>query len=864
MTMAKLDAGAFRKTLDEKREKARILHFNGADGHSVCKEISRAVDETIAQLFEADNDSFDGALVALGGYGRGLLNPFSDVDLLFLLKNGGSAPPASILTALWDIGLKVGHSSRSIRDTIAVGRADLTARTSMVESRFLCGNSELYEDFHKKYLREVIRKGSGAFIVAKKEEMEIRHATHGKVIRLTEPDIKESPGGLRDLHTAWWAIRSKITINSLSELAELGAVSQKAVDSVTLAHSFLLRLRNALHFNVNKLEDVLIQPLQPTIGRDEGFEGSDNEVAAELMKKYYSTAHVINNFASDVVDFAYNYKRMKFWRPIRTDRYGLFSDGEKLHAKSFPTEGYENSLELLLQIATRLSKENLALSPNLRRSLKKLSAEAPPKLFEGKEAGRCLMEILKLYNSAKALEAFRNVGIIDRFIPEFIAINGLSQFDMFHRYSTDEHTLTAIKKLEGIASGSAPVASLLVDILRTQPDLEVVKLALLLHDLGKRAEDYHAVEKDIRTPVILKRLGLSSLGSAVGFLVREHLLMSVVAQHHDFLRPETLKRFCRKVRNRDRLRRLYLLTYSDISAVGPGVWSDWKNKLLVDLYLRAEQFFIKGDAIFRSNDEQLTALTLKVIKQPGRAVSEEEVHDFIARAPENYTRNAYPERVAEDALFAQKLESGSVALRFQQNPGDLTGNLTIAGTERLGFFSVVAGALAAERMGIVEAQIHTFKDHMALDTITVHGKNLTMLSDDRSLERFRQELLAFLNGEKDFRDLVSGRTRYMRKENRAGSAYAEPEAFVLNHLFENLSVIETRAQDRIGLLYDITRILAKMELSIASAKIYTQGPRATNVFYVTTENEKKIEDKEQQKEIVEALVSAIKSPAGED
>jgi len=167
-------------------------------------------------------------------------------------------------------------------------------------------------------------------------------------------------------------------------------------------------------------------------------------------------------------------------------------------------------------------------------------------------------------------------------------------------------------------------------------------------------------------------------------------------------------------------------------------------------------------------------------------------------------------------------------------------------------------------MGIVEAQIHTFKDHMALDTITVHGKNLTMLSDDRSLERFRQELLAFLNGEKDFRDLVSGRTRYMRKENRAGSAYAEPEAFVLNHLFENLSVIETRAQDRIGLLYDITRILAKMELSIASAKIYTQGPRATNVFYVTTENEKKIEDKERQKEIVEALVSAIKSPAGED
>lgn len=854
-----------RKFLDEQRDEAFNLHSEGADGRDICRKLCVAVDDTIVGLFnEAETEKFDGALVALGGYGRGLLNPFSDVDLLFLLKNGGSPPPPSILSALWDLGLTVGHSSRSIADTVAVGLADITARTAMVESRFLCGNVSLYDEFHKKYLREVIRKNPGAFIIAKKEEMEERHRNHGKVMRLTEPNIKESRGALRDLHTAWWAIRSKATVNSLSDLVDLGAVDPRMIDSVKLAHSFLLRLRNGLHFNAKRLEDVLIQSFQPALGRGEGFEGSDNEVSAELMRKYYDATSVIDDFTSDVVDFAYGYKVRKFWRPIRADRDGLFSDSAKLHAKQFPPDDNKDILWLLARIAERLAKENLSPAPKLRQGLKKLCKDAPSKLFEGKEAGLCLMKILKLRNSAKALEAFRDTGVLERFMPEFSAITGLSQFDMFHRYSTDEHTLTTIRKLEGISTGAESVASLLVDVRRTQPDLEVVKLALLLHDLGKRAEDYHAVEKDTHTPVILKRLGLLSLKGPVGFLVREHLLMSFTAQRRDFLMPETLKRFCRKVRNRDRLRILYLLTYSDISAVGPGVWNDWKNKLLVDLYLRAEQFLIKGNAVFSSNEDQLTALTLEVIKQPGLAVSSDAICDFVKMAPESYIRNAYPEKVAEDALLVDQLENESIVLRFQQNLGDQTGQLTIVGTERLGFFSVVAGALAAEKMDIVEAQINTFKNSVALDTITVQGTNLSRLSDDKSLERFRQELIAILNGEKDFGEIVSRRTRYMSKPESFGQSGREPTVVILNHLFENLSVVDVRAYNRIGLLYDVTRVLAKMKVSIVSAKVNTHGPDAISVFYVATDDDKKIGDEEKQKELIGVILSAIKSPAGED
>ncbi|VAX16832.1 [Protein-PII] uridylyltransferase / [Protein-PII]-UMP uridylyl-removing enzyme [hydrothermal vent metagenome] len=862
-----------KQTLLEKRKLVREKHEEGLDGLTICGDLSQIVDDLIIELFEENKNGFKGSLVAIGGYGRGLLNPFSDVDLLFLLPaslGGAVKVPDALnvmLTKLWDIGLKVGHSTRTIADTVTMGLADLTARTAMMESRLLAGDEELFKEFLNKYSRKVAHNRPNVYILEKIDEMKRRHMAFGMVTCLTEPNLKESRGGLRDLHTAMWAIRSKTDVATVEELAGRGMMDPSDVAPVNRAHSFLMRLRNCLHWKVNKPEDNLIQSLQPDIGRSEGYVGSDNEVAAQLMYQYYEAAEIIDRFSQETTEFALNYKnRRRFWRTINIniDNDGLFTDGVKLHAKSFPPHVFEEKPTLLFRIARRLSDESLKPAPNLRRGLNKLCRNAPDEWFEGKEAGRCLLAILRLKESAKALSVFHDTGILTRFIPAFADITWLSQFDMFHRYSTDEHTIHTIRKLEGIAH-NAPVCLLMRDIFRTQPDLEIVKLGLLMHDLGKRAEDHHAEEDDLdRTSAILTRLGLEKLIEPIHFLVKNHLLMSVTAQRHNFTIPETLKHFCAKVGGKANLRRLYLLTYADIAGVGPKVWNDWKDKILSDLFASAEKYFIEGDALFLSEEEQLKALVKEVTRSARPVIEESVAFDFLSNAPEQYLRNSRPDTVAADIHLIKELKKERLALRYTLNPGDATGKITLAASERLGFFSIIAGALAAKNISVVEAQINTFKGRVALDKIIVEGPNLSMFSDKSTLSRFNKELGDLLDGKKNVREMVQRRLRYTQSELQSETPTQEPQAMILNHLSDEYTVVEIWAQDRVGLLYDITRTLADLKLDIKSAKISAEGRMAIDVFYVATESGGKVEDHEHEKEVVDSILVAINSPMGVD
>lgn len=850
--------------LEEKRRRVRLMHGRGGGGIEVCAALCAAVDETITELFNRERGGFDGALVALGGYGRGLLNPFSDIDLLFLLAGSSGAaapPPHSLLAMLWDIGLKVGHSARTIDDTVSMGLSDLTARTAMMEARHLAGSRELFEEFRKKYERKVVRHKPGAFMTRKIEETRRRHAIHGETVHLTEPDLKESRGCLRDYHTAMWLLRSKAGAWGLEETAARGIVSPSDAREVERAHSVLLRLRNSLHWRAGKSLDRLVQPLQPDIARGEGIEGSDNVVAAELMRRCYEAAETIDRFSREMILFAREYRKMRPWRPINTDRDGLFTDGASLYARSFPQQGLDGRPALLFRIARRLAEENLKPAPNLWRGLRKIAETAPAEWFEGPEAGRMLMTVLRLKHSARAVSVFLETGILERLIPEFSHIRRLTQFDMFHKYTADEHTINTIRMLESLP-GNRGVGLKLREVFRAEDHMEIIKLALLLHDLGKRAEDRHAVEEDTRTPVILKRLGLERLKEPVGFLVRNHLLMSRVAQRRDFSIPTTLRRFCEEVGDRLSLRRLYLLTYADIAGVGPEVWSDWKDYLLSELFESAERFFVEGEALFRPPEESIEALVRGLLALPGPAVDEKTARGFLERAPSRYLRNASLETVLEDIRLVETLKTKKLALSYRSNPGDSTGRITLAAAERLGFFSIIAGAFAAKNVNVAEAQIHTFEGHMALDTITVTGPSLSLFSDPVSLAAFEEELVAFLERKKDVDKMVKRRARYMRPEPGPRAPGLEPRVVILNHLSRISTVVEIWAPDRIGLLYDITSTLARLGLDINGAKISTEGKRAINVFYVTDEEGKKLEGEENEQRVREALLAAIEKPLG--
>jgi [protein-PII] uridylyltransferase len=861
----KPDTLALKKLIDTRRAEVRIRHEAGLSGIEACRELCSIADDIVVGLFNAAGGGFGGALVALGGYGRGLMNPYSDIDLLFLLKDNHKKQDSShgILASLWDLGLKIGHSAGTVSDTVAMGLADITNRTAMIEGRFLAGDQDLYEEFSKKYARQVIHFKPNDFIRAKIDEMEKRHTVYGGVVRLTEPNIKESPGGLRDFHVAMWVIRAKLTAITIEEMAARGLMDMADVEPVTQAHSTLLRIRNSMHWRAGKQSDTLIQSSQPDIASGEGFtDPSGNAAAAGLMRKYYAAGKVIARFTSEMIQVSLDYKKKRlWWGAPKLDNDGLFASEGKLYANAFPPVEYGPEPAILLAIMKRIADENLVPSPHLLRGLSKTAQTAPDGWFTGERGGQSLMSTLKLRHSARALTTLNETGILQRLIPEFADITDLAQFDMFHRYSTDEHTLNAIRKMENLPD-APQVCQQLRDICRTRTAPEILKLALLLHDLGKRAEDHHAVEKDTRTRVILERLGLAHLGEQVAFLVENHLLMSQTAQRRDLSVPATIRQFCEIVKDKVSLRRLYLLTYADIAAVGPDVWNDWKDRLLLELYERALEYLEKGGPSSGTSEERLETLVTLTVKAMGGKMHEPSVRAFLSRAPENYIRNAEPETVALDITFVERLDKSRVALRFSINPGDLTGSITIAASERIGFFATVSGAFAVKNISIVEAQIHTLEGHVALDTLTVSG-NLSLFSDQASLSRFESELADLLEEKKDIKELVTRRTRYLKQERGPATAMPEPQVIILDHLSETNSVVEIWAPDRIGLLYDITRTLAGLKLDITSAKISTEGPTAINVFYVTTENGGKIDTEEAHASLRKALIHAIISPMGE-
>ena len=849
----------FSKTLKDKLKdgklKQRKLHERGVSGLEVCSGLTVVVDEVLLDLFKSEHGAFDGALVALGGYGRGLLNPCSDIDLLFLIKDSirktTFKPPDALLAKLWDLGLKVGHSSRSTSDAISIGLKDLTARTAMMECRFLAGDREYYDLFRKKYFREVVRSKTKKFIKDKVEEMKRRHRAHGTVVCLTEPNLKESAGGLRDIHTATWVIRSRIDVETLEQMAERGMINLREMQSVKEAYSYILRLRNSIHWLTNKLEDTLAQELQYDVAEMEGISGNRNVACATLMQKYYTSASIVERFSEEIIEMSFNYRRRWSWRPILADNDGLYTDGIQLFARSFPPMEYESERTILFRIARRLSDEGLKPAPNLFRGLEKVAENSPASWYRGKRGGNALMEILNLSNSHLAISVFHKTGILSRFIPEFKEITFLSQFDKFHRYSVDEHTIAALRALEGLQE-SELVAPELRSLYSSISDIGAVKLALLLHDLGKRANDMHAIEEDKITEKIMKRLSLHSIADVVIFLVSEHLLMSVTALRRNISIPTTLRMFCKKIKHSRNLKRLYLLTFADISAVGPDIWSQWKDQLLLSLFQKSITYFIEGEAVFNTGPERVDIITQATLEQEV-GVEEAEVRSFLRRAPNIYIRTASAKDVGEHLRLLRRLKGRRLAFLFKLNPGDKTGVFTLASKERIGFFSVVAGAFTAKNLNIIETSINTFDGHMAMDTIVVNGANIGIFLEDAILTKFEEEMADFLEGKRSVAEQVKQRMRYVKTKKSHHDAGRKAQIVMLNNLSEKRTVVEIRAPDRLGLLYDITSIMANLKLNITSAKISTEGGTGINAFYITDANGKKITDLSLQESMIAAL-----------
>jgi [protein-PII] uridylyltransferase len=876
-----------RQSLETARSSAEAQLLEERDGLACARRLSDAMDGLVRLVYEAvvhhlypahnPSSSERLAVVATGGYGRGTLAPGSDVDLLFLLPDKKTAWSESVVEAilyvLWDLKLKVGHATRSVDECLREGRGDMTIRTSLLEARFLFGDQELFDLLVARFDKEVVAASAAEFVDAKLRERDARVAKAGTSRYLVEPNVKDGKGGLRDLNTLFWISKYVYRVRSPEELVAAGLFTPEEFRLFARCEEFLWRVRCHMHFATGRAEERLTFDLQRQIAERIGLSARGGLSAVErFMKAYFLIAKDVGDLTAIVC--AELEARQAKRRPVLDRVFGRFRrrrggalegedfvvDNNRVNVRS--EDAFERDPVNLIRLFWLADRHNLAVHPDATRlATRSLRLIAPP-LRNDPEANRLFLDVLISQNAPEVvLRRMNETGVLGRFVPDFGRIVAMMQFNMYHHYTVDEHLLRSIGVLSEIEAGRLgdehPLANRIFHSIRNRCALYV---ALFLHDIAKGRPEDHSEAGAAIARRLGPRLGLDAAETdTAAWLVEHHLLMSTTAQSRDLSDPATIKTFAEVVQTMERLKLLLVLTIADIKAVGPGVWTGWKGELLRTLYYETEVVLGGGAAeVARSDRVRLAQERLRV-----------ELADWSPEAFDAYAARHYPAywlkveqaRRVKQARFVRKAEEEgqTVDTSFETDQFRGVTELTVLSPDHPRLLAIITGACAAAGGNIVDAQIFTTSDGLALDTIVI---SRAFDRDEDELRRAERVALAIeraLKGEVRIADLVDGR----RPEKRSRTFQVAPEVSIDNALSTRHTVIEVSGLDRPGLLYDLTTALGKLNLNIASAHIATFGEKAVDVFYVTDLTGTKVNHPGRQAAIRRTLLEVFDSDQAE-
>jgi [protein-PII] uridylyltransferase len=870
-----------REYLTSIREELRIRHNAGAGGAEIVAAMTAAVDQLIRALFgyaEAEHARRSHKLnqrvsiVARGGYGRAELNPFSDIDLLFLhdYKRGPYLEFVTeiILHALWDASLVLGYGVRTARECIKLANDDLKEKTAIIDARPLCGDDRLYRDFEKILDAEVLNRNQDKFFTAKLEESRERHAKYGDSIYLLEPHLKDGEGGLRDLHTALWLAKVKYKIHAVEDLVAKAVITEPELRAVIEARDFMWRVRNALHFLSGRHFDQLSFEMQEKIEPTFGIAPEPGQATgAALMRSYYQHATTIDHFAKGLIArVTENSPGGRFFRrtPTRKLRDGVVVQQELL-AISDRDLLREDPINLLT-----IYEDCQAQGVGLSGSAFQLVRDNLPLIDEAMRGdpriGQALMRILSARSRvAETLEAMHLSGVLGAIIPEFGHLYARVLHDLYHIYTVDRHSLVAVKELEKLRSGAFKTATpLLTEVARELDCMPLVFLALLLHDIGKgHGHDHHERGAALTTEVS-RRLGLDPEQiDFVVFLVRDHLKMSQIAQKGDLDDPVTVAEFAREAGSIERLKALYLLTYADMRAVAPNVYNNWRDMLLSDLYMRALKILEQGDREAVDPARRLATAKAAVRKDLAqRGADDREVDSFLTEMPDRYFFITPHADVILHFDLMRSLGERAMVSRVRHFPDLEFSEYIVVTHDRPGLFSMIAGALTANNLNILSARITTREGGIAMDVFRVshHDAAGAVAMEDDRWSRVSRDLETVITGARDIADLV-GSAHHVQTAARKFIRRVATEVTVDNRTSEEFTVVDVFTQDRVGLLFAITHTLFKLGLSIHLARISTNADQALDVFYVSDREGNKITDLERMRDLRAALAASLEEPA---
>jgi len=807
------------------------------------------------------------SIVATGGYGRGELAPFSDIDLMFLLSYKRTPRTEQvieyILYMLWDMGLTVGHATRSVDEAVRLSRDDLTIRTSLLEARWLWGDQQLFNDFKKKYSADMAASNAADFVDAKLAERDARHERLGDTRYVLEPNIKEGKGGLRDLQTLYWIAKYLYQVESVPELVDKGVLTARDVRRFAKVENFLWTVRCHLHYIAGRPEERLAFNVQGDLAQRMAYTDRPGARGVErFMRHYFLIAKDVGDLTRILcavleADQKKRWFRLPSFSFRNRDIDGFVLDGSRLTLSD--ADDFKNDPTKLLKLFAEAQRLELDIHPHaLRRvteSLRLINAD----LRDDEDANRLFMQILTSKKDPEiSLKRLNEAGVLGRFVPDFGRVVAQMQYDMYHVYTVDEHTIRAIGILSrielGLLKDDHPVASSVIGEVQSR---NVLYASVLLHDIAKgRGGDHSELGGEVAER-LCPRFGMTEWETeTVAWLVRHHLLMSNTAFRREIEDPKTISDFVAVVQSPERLRLLLILTVVDIRAVGPTVWNGWKAALLRDLYYRTQEVMAGGVPDERRAQRVENAKADLTQLLAGWTPDEIEAHlsdgyddywlGYDAYAHERHAgliRKA--SRQGLDMLIESRVDSEN----------DVT-EVIIYSHDHPGVFAQIAGAMSLSGAAIVDARIATMANGMALDTFWIQDTGGGPFTDRNGLERLKERIENALLGKlQPARELKKARSRAL--PSRTQVFKVSPRVLIDNNASAKFTVIEVSGRDRLGFLSDVTTALTNSGLQIASAHISTYGERAVDVFYVKDIFGLKVEHDGKLKQVRSAVLDAI-------
>ncbi len=850
---------AFKKFLKIETQRLSLRHRFGISGAQIVAARSLIVDLMIERIARAAVEEKLGgaaeagqfAIVALGGYGRRELAPQSDIDLMFLHQGRKDAAAAAklseaILYLLWDVGFSVGHSVRSLGDCVSMAKDDVVSRHSMIEARWLWGGVELFEQLTERLDEEVFEKQKAAMLAELMKEREGRYQKFGNVACLQEPNVKESAGGLRDLHELLWASRIAYGHATLDGLVAAEVVSDRDARAINAAYEFLLRVRNDLHFLTSRRTDLLSLDLQQQVARSLRYADTAEQQASEIfMRDYYLQARRLHRLCDAHLRRAAAKQEKKSWFSrsrgaaaeggftINDGMLDLAEAGESLDGtRMMLAFGYAQATGASL--SAKLQETVQSSLPAINRAFRSSPKAAQSFLTMLRAKGRV----------ASGLRLMHEMDFLGRYLPEFGRVTCLVQHDLYHRYTVDEHTLRAIGALDDLTHSRGRNLERYRNLYGEISDPAVLHLGLLMHDIGKGLGGNHTEKGIVIAEKVCARLNLERpMTDQVLFLVRHHLTMSHIAQRRDLSDEKVINDFAAQIGTLDNLNMLCLLTYGDINGVGPGVWNEWKDALVWELYNKARGVLSPEKEAARDAD----ALRERVASMLANEVDVDEVIKHFNLLPDDYARSTPAQTIIEHIRLAHALNSRPVKTTWRVNTQARCTDLHLCARNRRGLFASVAGTLTAQGVNILSVHLNTRADGVAIDSFKALDTAGEPITDQSRWEQIDTALRRALSGELDVAAAVEKRLRAQsgsRFFRRNKAAPAATRVAWDNQSSDKSTILEVRTGDRLGLAYKIANTLSSLALDIVFAKVATEKNLALDVFYVTNAAGEKLADAE--------------------